>query len=69
MIVLCFSMQGYYIFERTNDNTLVCKRKLFLDILMYTYYILVSKRKLFLDILMASVIYVHFSQLVNHCVT
>ena len=32
-------------------------------------HILVSKKNIFLSILMSSVVYVHFSQLVNHCVT
>ena len=56
MIILCSNVQGEDIFARTNGVWLCV-------------YILVCKRKIFLSILMADVNCVHFSQLVDHCVT
>ena len=47
MVVLCFS-----IFECTNDKC-------------HVFTVLVCKRKIFLSMLMASVIRVHFSQLID----
>ena len=52
MIVLHFSMRGEDILDRTNGKC-------------HVFTFLVCKRKIFLSILMASIICVHFSQLVE----
>ena len=49
-------MQGEDILENANGKC-------------HVFTFLVRKRKIFLSIVMASVICVHFSQLVDHCVT
>jgi hypothetical protein len=49
-------MRGEDIFENTNGKC-------------HVFTFLVCKRKIFLSIVMASVICVHFSQVVDHCVT
>ena len=54
--MLHFGMQGEDFFELTNDKC-------------HVFYILVCKRNILLSVLMASVIFVKFSQLVDHYVT
>ena len=56
MIVLHFSMQGEDIVEQTNGKC---------HVFTFKY----AREKYFLNILMPSVICVHFSQLIDHCVT
>ena len=57
IIVLRFNMQGADVNEHTNHK---CHVFTFLNL---------CKRKVFLSIRMPSVICVHFSQFVDHCVT
>ena len=56
MIVLCFSMQGEDIFERTNGKC-------------HFVYTVICKRTIFLSMQMVGVAFVQFSQLVDDCVT
>jgi hypothetical protein len=55
MIVLCFNMQGKYTFEHTHDNS-------------HLFTISMQEEDT-LDQTMPNVICVHFSQLLDHCVT
>ena len=58
MMVLRFSMQGEYVFERTNGKCQVS-----------SVYISICKGKILLSILMPNVICVRFGQLLDRGVT